>query len=1366
MIHSHNYITKFSRFANSALVTLVVGLAAVASAAQPANPAPSPPPTLASDGTRSHISLDGTWQTLPIEGLDFKFPPPATGWVPTVVPNWDATSIETVRGPYSSNVDVYLNKEGTGFKRTKGMAAWFQHEFTLPSALPVGQQVLLHFSGIASRGEIWFNGTKIGTSLQGLIPVEYDISTLIKPGASNSIVIGLTEREGVIDIAHKTYLAPTWGSMSGMWGSVDIRFLPKTYVADSFIKPSVKNKKIEFETTLINTTPAPHTLVLRGAIVNSDNIPQTTLDPITVTLAANETKVVTLSKNWIAPHLWDFQSPTLYRANLLLLEGPKLVDKWTDRFGFREFEIRGRDFYLNNRRFHLLRSSQGWSMGTPKDRVVSGMQQDLGKPINCVRLHAGFDAEPAFEAADELGMPLVPESGWHQAPGGQFVLEQRQLWLDNVLKYYSTWIKMHRNHPSIIMWSLTNESMWGATDPLSMEVAQKLLDNARAADPTRPMQGDAEVNWDKRLPIVNIHYPEGSMQNSLLTKYTNSGLVMPNDAYWLNPDVKVSNLTDRSDFKWNCPIVIGEYWCPSGEPDAVTSYTGEQIYDWQKWRMDGTWGRAGRTDSEYINALQQMTDAYRAQGVAGVNPWSGCANQTMPMVAVRPLDFHPNFYGGTTGTRKVVIFNDGRQQFGNMGLQVRLDIDGVAQWDKKVQGYAEPGETNTVSIPLDIPNVTRQTKATLTISLQWTAGEINRLEESIFIMPRESLANIDPKRVILLDGDGQTSKTLKTLGLPLSPLTQLSLPTLRGAKLLIVGDNSDAAASAKDIGQFITEGGSVIILRQEKSSALLPELPRIDETHVSSRVWKRCYDHPITAGMENLQFSYWQPDNLVSFKSLRKTNLGISRNILDCGGRYGMRWSPLVETPLGNGVVIQSQLKLVQAAEVEPAAAHLLAQTIRYAMTFRPPPTAPLRLLAGGNTLLRQALAAGCVVTTDGLTGDGPILLDASASPTANELELIQSYLIGGGKVWLHGFGTDTVDKIAKLLPFKARMVACDSTVPGAARRSNDPLMNNLNSGDFFWSHIDFGSSDFMTGGKITAKLGKETLVLPNIQAGQELMAPALMTKIPAGKGFVLFDTLAWEDAQGAEADKSTRIVSALASNLGVQVRPFVEKVNYAYFPVDLSKQANMGYYDRVADDGKGGWTDQGRNDMRLFLINHTGKAGAEDNGMDEGSQNFPASATFVERPFTLLDPKQSKDHSIISLRGTQHGTKLPDKAVGIPVKRKASKLWFLHASSWNELPAKTEVARYVIHYENGATEVFPIRSQMEVGDWCNPQPLPNGKMAWTGRNLEHALVGITLSEWTNPNPQKAITSIDLIGNLSPAQYVLLAISGGELTGK
>jgi hypothetical protein len=794
---------------------------------------------------------------------------------------------------------------------------------------------------------------------------------------------------------------------------------------------------------------------------------------------------------------------------------------------------------------------------------------------NCLRLHIGHTSEALLNLADELGYMTIPESGWMDIDG-KYSLENRKVWLENVAAYTAALIRQHRNRPSVVMWSLTNETMWSRTTPEGMEVAQRLVKAAKVADPTRYVQGDAEATWGGRLPVINIHYPEGELGNVVSSKYPDSGLVFPNDFSWLAQDPKVESITWRATFKWDRPLMLGEYWCPAGDADSQTSFMGDSVYDWEKWRMQEFAGRDGEPDNEYTLALKRMTDFYRLSGVAALNPWSGKRSEIMPNIAARPLTFNTSFYGGTTGVRKVVVYNNGNfgEQFYDMRLNCRLSVDGETVWQKIIPAQADCGEAKVVDIPIEFPTVSRPVRAVLTVryerfqGIQW---QLSRFDEPVFIMPKEDLGDIDISRIALLDDTGQTAKTLAAMGLQLSPLTSLmgsklanlTKENLNGVKLLLVGDDTDAMPYRNAIAAFVRGGGSAVILRQPRSTPIVLELPDVDEKHASSRSWKRVSNHPIIAGLDESQLSYWAPDNLVSIKTFRKSTFGGVRHILDCGGRFGMRWSPLVEVPCGAGTFVMSQLSLVQNAAVEPAAARLLAQCIRYALDYRAQSKPqPLRLLAGDNKAIRLALQAGGVVSSEGLSGSGPILLDASCQLSGGQTAQIAAELANGGKLWLHGFSSKNIRKVADLFPFKPQLAKYDPSVRGAIRRSNDPLIDNLSSFDFSWVHFEVGDSNSWsqwTKCEPTAQLGGEVLLPPVLQPGNKLVEPALLVKVPVGKGMILFDNVFWEGALGAEADKVARIVGSLAANLGGQIRIAEDSRDGGFSASDISNFANLG---------------------------------------------------------------------------------------------------------------------------------------------------------------------------------------------------------------
>ncbi len=616
----------------------------------------------------------------------------------------------------------------------------------------------------------------------------------------------------------------------------------------------------------------------------------------------------------------------------------------------------------------------------------------------------------------------------------------------------------------------------------------------------------------------------------------------------------------------------------------------------------------------------------------------------------------------------------------------------------------------------------------------------------------------------MFDADGKTAAALESLGLKAKQLKTPTNADLAGVKALIVGERTDPAPFKDVISQFVKAGGMVAILRQEGTKPLTFELPETDPAHITTRSWIRSYDHPILKDLSDGQFSYWRPDHLVALTSFSKPSNGPAKTLLDAGGRYGLRWSPLVEVPSGKGAYVLSQLYLTDKVAVEPLAATLLERIVRHtasrpAQEATPP---PLRVLAGSNNVAATAMTDTGVEIVKGLEGKGPIFVDASHTPSTAEIETIKKHLADGGGVWLHNFGTETIGKVAALFPFKAEMEPVDPKIHTAARRSSDPLMNNLSSFDFCWSKMDIGTRwNYFEASHPTAKLGAESLRLPSLDDGVPLIEPKLLVKVPVGKGTILFDSLGWDKAIGAESERVARITASLAGNLGANVRLVRDETIFDYHHVDFAPFANMGFYDKVADDGVGGWTDQGQNDMRFFLINHSGKGGGRDDGMEVEVEPFPALVTFLDRPFKIPDPRKNNGKSVISLKGDTHGVKLPSKIDGVKVGAKADRLWLLHTAGWTPPQPTMEVGRYIVHYEDGTTATIPVRFNIGISDWWNPQPLPGAKVAWTGRNLVASPIGFYMMEWLNPSPEKTIATIDVVGDIAPTQLVCLGITAG-----
>lgn len=172
------------------------------------------------------------------------------------------------------------------------------------------------------------------------------------------------------------------------------------------------------------------------------------------------------------------------------------------------------------------------------------------------------------------------------------------------------------------------------------------------------------------------------------------------------------------------------------------------------------------------------------------------------------------------------------------------------------------------------------------------------------------------------------------------------------------------------------------------------------------------------------------------------------------------------------------------------------------------------------------------------------------------------------------------------------------------------------------------------------------------------------------------------------------------------------KKIKQRFAPADISKACNRPFGDRTAGDKKGGWTDQGDNDMREFPT---------------GSQ------TFLGVPFKIL----GSGKTCIVLRG-QNDLSCPD-SVTVPVKRKVKGVYFLHSSAWTK---GALLGKYIVNYSDKKSVEIPIENGKNIADWWRPVDLETASVAWRGKNARSSNIGIYIFPWENPYPETEITSI------------------------
>jgi tetratricopeptide (TPR) repeat protein/WD40 repeat protein len=122
------------------------------------------------------------------------------------------------------------------------------------------------------------------------------------------------------------------------------------------------------------------------------------------------------------------------------------------------------------------------------------------------------------------------------------------------------------------------------------------------------------------------------------------------------------------------------------------------------------------------------------------------------------------------------------------------------------------------------------------------------------------------------------------------------------------------------------------------------------------------------------------------------------------------------------------------------------------------------------------------------------------------------------------------------------------------------------------------------------------------------------------------------------------------------------------------------------------------------------------------------------------------------------HEKSFPEAARGIPIGLAARSLHFLTSACWTHGAPGTEVARIVVHYEDGGQAECPLRFKEDVIDWAlgNEQRLALDRIAWLGGRPPRRLM---LKTWTNPSPEKLIREIDFVSAMTTAAPFLVAVT-------
>ena len=377
-------------------------------------------------------------------------------------------------------------------------------------------QTRIIFDGVNSAFYLWCNGVWIGYSQDSRLPAEFDLSAALKPGANRLAVMVLRWCDG-------SYLEDQdmW-RMSGIFRDVTLLHKPATHIADyhltTRLNADFNHAQLHAEVQLEGEFAGCR--VAFALWWGDDLIAETTQQPGSAIIDErgvwDERMNVTMAVD--KPRLWSAETPHLYRLVISLIDASgALLEAEACDVGFRQvtignglLKLNGKPLLLRgvNRHEHHPERGQAIDEATMIQDIVLMKQHNF----NAVRCSHYPNHPMWYRLCDRYGLYVVDEANIEthgMVPMRRLSDDPR--WFPAMSERVTRMVLRDRNHPSIIIWSLGNESGHGASH-------DALYRWVKSTDPTRPVQYEgggadtaatdiicpmyARVDQDQPIPAV------------------------------------------------------------------------------------------------------------------------------------------------------------------------------------------------------------------------------------------------------------------------------------------------------------------------------------------------------------------------------------------------------------------------------------------------------------------------------------------------------------------------------------------------------------------------------------------------------------------------------------------------------------------------------------------------------------------------------------------------------------------------------------------------------------------------------------------------------------------------------------------------
>lgn len=931
---------------------------------------------------------------------------------------------------FKKHEDARLSR--LGFDTNRSDDGWHRLELDVPAPAP-GQHLFIEFDGVAMRSRAYCNGALLGEHAGMFSRFGYDLTPHLRPGKNVLAVYVSMERIPVSALSMgqavsvnltaskvKSMSKGMFGPMVpdqnnrsydlyGIWQPVRLVARNDAMIHDVFFVPSLTGAQVSVEASSLGTTaPARLKAVWRDRA--TDKVFASA--PAQEVSLVKETGLTTLTLSDVHPRLWTPAEPNLYRLEVTL-ESPdgKVLDRWSDNVGFRTFEARGNQLFLNGKPYWLRGANQLPYGKNPWDPELARklIRQLHDSNVRVTRTHATPWNEDWLDAADEIGLGISVEGIRPWAFAGRIGATPPDLFKHWLMENEDV-VRRCRNHPSVLLWTVGNEMLLRDSENLEKwQQLSEIVRQTRAVDPMRPVICYSSYErepklYDSLLKPNNIDDGDIDALHSYKGWYSGSPFV---DAQIRS---KKSGASDKSDR----PLIGQEF--SAGYPDLDTGlpvlrYTDKMLTPqaWvgidaypgsdpavflehvravcKRWGEQLRFSRAGQSSGALLFSCEcWFHHSYDAATVSPYSVFDGVRDAWAPIGLALETGLR-RFTAGEPLSTAVYVTSD--EENGNDLSDLELRADWVDRSTSAVVSSEKLGtidklayfETKKIPARLTAPTIkSARQELDLVLRLLQNGKEISRGTDrvEVFARPQAQATPLAPSA--LVESLGPEFKALierERLFGAFASSKDDAAATTSSVILLGPGASLDGLTTSGQIRDLIAKGATCILFSPDtgtsKSKAKVSELQNMFPGYIAGAradVGEFADVAPaegtaLAAGLKRTDLKWWgRKDDWRVFVADRAHRLapgGSARDLVRFIPAHGyipeskvpdQFMSVLFEIPIGQGRLWVCDLDLESSVGVDPAARLFAINLLRAAAD--PTSTKNLRTPMSHEELLKR----------------------------------------------------------------------------------------------------------------------------------------------------------------------------------------------------------------------------------------------------------------------------------------------------------------------------------------------------------------------------------------------------------------------------